>query len=84
MAKYSMQDRKDMSIGMKNYDKGYNKGRNERYMSKMQGNNQKILKNEGMVKQIETCNAEQYDMNRVQWRPYNRRGYDMQAYDYKW
>lgn len=83
-----MQDRKDMSIGARNYDKGYDKGyskgSNERYMNSMKGMKEKVMRHASNVKGIETCNAEQYDMGRMEWRPYNRRGYDRQAFDYKW
>ena len=84
MAKYSMKDRKNMSMGARDYDKGYAKGKNERYMKGMSGMNKKVMGHDGKVERIETCEAEKYDMGRVQMRPYTSRGYDKQAFDYSW
>lgn len=83
MAKYSAQARKNMSMGTRDYDKGYSKGKNERYMSKGMGKD-KIMKNHGNTSSIETTDAEQFDLGRVDFRPMMRRGYCMEAYDYKY
>ncbi len=71
MAKYSKQDRKDMSMGTRDYDKGYAKGK-------------KVMGHDGKVDKIQTTDAEQYDMGRVQRRPMERRGYCKEAFDYKY
>lgn len=73
MAKYTKQDRKDMSIGTRDYDKGYAKGMKMGSMG-----------HDGTVRSIETSDAEQFDLNKVQWRPMQRRGYSMEAFDYKY
>lgn len=83
MAKYNMKDRKDMSMGTSDYDKGYNKGMNERYMSNIKGMDQKVMKNHGNTMPIGTCENEKYDLNRMDWKPYNRQGYSEKAFDYK-
>ena len=79
MAKYSMKDRKDMSMGTRDYDKGYRAGK----AADMKGM-PKEMGHDGSVRKIETCNAEQYDMGRMQWKFGNRKGYNAEAWNYQW
>lgn len=75
MAKYSMKDRKDMSRGTRDYDKGYAKGK---------GMGKKIMGHDGSVHKIQTTNAQKYDLSRMKWIPFCRDGYDREAFDYQW
>lgn len=70
-----MKDRKDMSRGTRDYDKGYAKG-----MKVGSG----VMKNHGNTQSIPTTSPEKFDLGKVDWLPMERRGYCMEAYDYKY
>lgn len=71
---------------MGNYKYGKNdkgaKSKNERYMKGMKGGGE-VMKHDGSVHGIETTGAQKFDMGKVQMRPMERKGYSVQAFDYK-
>lgn len=80
MAKYSMKDRKDMSMGTRDYDKGYARGRNERYMPK--GMNKQIMGHDKRPMEISVPAGQGFS----EVKPFKsgNLGYPSKAFDYKY
>ena len=60
----------------------YMKNGNDKYMPKGMGG--KVMGHACAVKPIETCQAEKYDVKRLKMMPQNSKGYNSQAWDYKY
>jgi len=70
------QGRMDMSMGAKDYDKGYAKGMNDRYGNPAKG---KIMGHDRAPSKLDAM-----PMNMVDNKKCPNRGYDAKAYDYNY
>jgi len=64
--------------------KTYNKKEYGSGASKPKAPRDGLFAKESKMKQIETTDAEYFDMNRMQNMPMQRRGYNMMAFDYEY
>ena len=78
--KQSYKDRRDESRGMRRADRsgGYDRSSDYRRDFNIRDNEQA-----SQMKYMKSDN-EQYDMGRMQWRPYENRGQAPEAYNYEW
>lgn len=73
---YSKKDRMDMSMGTKDYDKGYARGMNDRYGNPAAG---KVMGHDRAPSKLNGMPMNMYSKSRCP-----NRGYDSKAYDYSY